>query len=98
MATIAGPSIQMPGSLTDMFDYDDNGKPIAMKPAWAGLFHGLQATAFNATRSGPKTSRPTSNLDGRWIGMPFFDTTLGFTVHLKSTNPDVWVNGAGAAV
>jgi hypothetical protein len=30
--------------------------------------------------------------------MPFFDTTLGFQVTLKSVNPDVWARWDGASV
>lgn len=29
------------------------------------------------------------------VGQPWFDTTLGFVVNLKSTGPNVWVNAAG---
>ncbi len=65
---------------------------------WASFFASLQNTAFNVSRSGPTASRPTNTVDGRFIGMPYFDTTLGLTVYLKSVAPDVWVNGAGVAV
>lgn len=98
MSTIAGPHIQMPSSLSQMFEYDQQGQVLSMTPAWASLFHSLQQTAFANTRSGPTASRPTSSLDGRWIGMPYFDTTLGFIIHLKSVNPDVWVRYDGTSV
>jgi len=90
MATIKGPSIQVPSVL----------KPVTVEsgtvaPDWAAFFHSLQQTVFALTRSGPTTSRPTSELDGRYIGMQYFDTTLGYSVYLKSVNPDVWVDGGG---
>jgi hypothetical protein len=51
------------------------------------------------TQSGPSSQRPTAQLTSkRYVGMPYFDTTLGFAIHLKSTDPDVWVNGAGTPV
>lgn len=92
MATITGPKIQF-----------NAGRPLIIEgglvePNFATFLHSLQQTTHNLSRSGPTLSRPTSKLDGRWIGMNYFDTTLGLTVYLKSVNPDVWVNGAGAAV
>ena len=93
MATITGPKVQVPSPIIPMFD--DQG---VMHPQWQVFHHSVQQVAYNMSRSGPTASRPTSNLDARWIGMPYFDTTLGLTIYLKSVNPDVWVNGAGAAV
>lgn len=83
---ITGPRIQMPSSM------------ISEDQAWSSFFHSIQQTAFGLSRSGPTASRPTSVLDGRWIGMPYFDTTLGKPIFLKSVNPDVWVDGSGAVV
>jgi hypothetical protein len=37
-------------------------------------------------------------MDGRYIGMDYFDTDLGLKITLKSVTPDVWVNGAGTPV
>lgn len=90
MPTITGPNIQVPSVL----------KPVTVEtgsvhPDWAAFFHSVQNTLFGSTRSGPTASRPTSALDGRYIGMPYFDTTLGYVIYLKSVNPDVWVDGGG---
>lgn len=63
---------------------------------WAAFFHSVQQISFALSRSGPTSSRPTSDLDGRWIGEPFFDTTLGQMVFLQSVNPDVWVTWGAA--
>ena len=93
MPTITGPYIQMPPAQSPMMDKDGN-----LGLDWASFLHSLQQTAFGLSRSGPTTSRPTSTLDGRWIGMPYFDTTLGFEIYLKSVNPDVWVRYDGVSV
>lgn len=89
---ITGPKIQVPNEQVFL---DKSGN---VSPEWMSHFHSLQQTAFIVTRSGPTASRPTSDMDGRWIGMPYFDTTLGKTVYLKSVNIDVWVDGSGAVV
>ena len=94
MAAITGPKIQVPSPLLGIQE-QNNG---LVRPEWQTFFHSVQQTVFIVSRSGPTASRPTSSLDGRFIGMPYFDTTLGLTVYLKSVNPDVWVNGAGAVV
>ena len=99
MATITGPKIQMPSSISRIAEIDPEGKTLsAVKTDWASYFHSVQQTVFNLSRSGPTASRPLSTLDGRWIGMPYFDTTLGKPIYLKSTNPDVWITAAGAIV
>ena len=39
-------------------------------------------------------TRPTN----AYIGQHSFDTTIGQPIWLKSTNPQVWVNGVGTVV
>jgi hypothetical protein len=94
---ITGPKIQVPTSLTPIMDNQGNVHPV-----WQSYFHAMQQVTFNVTRSGPTASRPTAKLDGRYIGMPYFDTTLGYQVWLKTatmySSSDVWVNSAGAPV
>jgi hypothetical protein len=90
---IAGPSIQMPSSRSPVVNQEQN-----IQRDWAAFMHSVQQTVFNITRSGPTTSRPTSKLEGRFVGMPYFDTTLGYEVRLKSVNPDVWVRWDGTPV
>jgi hypothetical protein len=90
---ITGPKVQVPTPLIPLLD--ENG---VMHPDWTTFLHSLQQTVFALSRSGPTASRPTKNLDGRYIGLQYFDTTLGKTIWLKSVNPDVWVDGTGAAV
>ena len=72
------------------------GNIVKFTSEWAGWFSTAQRILTAASSSGPTTSRPTQ---GQFVGMPYFDTTLGFTVWLKTpgTSP-VWVNASGAAV
>ncbi len=92
MATIDGPEVQVPSP--DRMVREDG----RLHQEWQTFFHGAQQVVFNGSRSGPTASRPTSKMDGRWIGMQFFDTTLGIMIWLKSTNPDVWVRYDGTPV
>lgn len=94
MPSIAGPKLQVPSPQTAVHS-TSSGK-VAVP--WQVFFHGVQQIAFNGSRSGPTASRPTSDLDGRWIGMPYFDTTLGIVIHLQAVNPDVWVRWDGTPV
>lgn len=99
---MSGPNIQLPSSISDMFDfnYGENGQitSMSLKQAWAQYFHSEQMISFNDTRSGTTAERSTNLMDGRWIGMRYFDTTLGKPIFLKSVGPDVWVDGSGAVV
>lgn len=45
--------------------------------------------------SGITADRPTKGL---FAGRPYFDTTLGKPIWLKSVRPTVWVDGAGVTV
>jgi hypothetical protein len=64
--------------------------------AWlSGASQILQAS----TQSGPTANRPTAtSTPKRWVGMAFYDSTLGKPVFLKSVGPDVWVDATGASV
>lgn len=44
--------------------------------------------------SGSTSNRPAP----RYVGQPFFDTTLGKQIHLKQISPAVWVDATGATV
>jgi hypothetical protein len=64
--------------------------------AWfASLFRTVQALGTNGTTA--QRPIPTAQLP-LYIGQPYFDSTLGYPVYVKSLNPTVWVNGAGAVV
>lgn len=102
MPTINGPKLQAPAALARWIEViqGPGGEITSINPTQEAMqfFHVSQQISFNLSRSGPTGSRPTSKLDGRWIGMPYFDTDLGLEIWLKSVNPDVWVNGAGVVV
>ena len=83
---MAAKNVQVPGG-----DSWKGGVPAI----WLQFFHLLQQQAFNATLSGTTAQRPNSDFEGRWIGMCYFDSTLGKPVFLKSVGPDVWVDGVG---
>lgn len=59
----------------------------------------FMSSAFRAIQQdsqfGITAKRPVNNLR---LWMRYGDTTLGYPVYLKSTRPNVWVNGAGAVV
>ena len=82
---MSGPNIEFP------FTKD-------IPPTLVPLLSGLQMTAFASTRNGSTSARPTNEMLGRYIGMPFLDMTLGKPIFLLSINPDVWIDATGAAV
>ena len=75
----------------------DQGAVGEQNPGWPPFFSATFNILNSMTRSGTTAQRPT-NKDFRWIGMPYYDLTLGYPVYLQSTGPDVWHNGAGASV
>jgi len=91
VATITGPKVQMPATLSQMFETDGQGNIVAIKQEWGQFFHALQGIVYNISRSGPSSSRPTSTTPWRYVGMPYFDTNLTTTLFLESVNPDTWV-------
>jgi hypothetical protein len=94
-----GPNLQMP-SLNQVFDFqfDEAGKLVSLtlRQDWAAYFQSLQQVAIGSSRNGPTTERPTDSFKGRYIGMPFFDTTLGFPVFLEHASSNAWVDATGA--
>ena len=93
MATITGPKIQLPSAYQTLVD--ENG---VLHPEWQSMFRAIQQTTFNISRSGPTASRPTSSIKGYYIGMNFYDTTIGKPIYLTSTNPFIWKDASGAVV
>lgn len=84
-----GPAIQMPGSLMVI---DPQGN---MQPQYAALFASLAVTVFGGSRSGTSTERPTSEFQGRYVGMPYFDLSLGQPIFLKIASSNAWVKADG---
>jgi len=70
---------------------DENGVDRRWKEFFSAAFNNINAMQS----SGTTAQRPVSSL---WIGRPYFDTTLGYSINLKSINPNVWVNGIGTIV
>lgn len=62
-------------------------------PAWSQWIQRTHNNARTLQQSGPTGERPDSLL---WIGRFYFDTTINKPIWLKSINPSVWVDGAGA--
>lgn len=61
--------------------------------AWAGWFSTAQNILTASSSSGATTARPTTN---QYIGMPYFDTTLGKPVWLETPGSSpVWVDATG---
>jgi len=91
---MAGPNVQAPSPFSKMMDAGGN---VAFE--WQSMFSMLQAIAYNGTRSGTTANRPTSSVAVRWVGMPYYDTTLGIPIWLESVSPaDVWVDATGTPV
>lgn len=63
---------------------------------WAGWFSTAQIILQAASGSGATNARPTQ---GQFVGMPYFDTTLGIPIWLKTPGAvSVWVDATGAPV
>jgi hypothetical protein len=78
-------------------DPTEKGGKLTM--AWLSWFSRLFAIASTVASSGTTAQRPiATNQIPLMIGQSFFDTTLGLPVWVKSLNPTVWVNSAGAPV
>ena len=60
--------------------------------AWIRYFSILDTLVNTVNLSGLTADRPTENL---YIGMSYFDTTLGKPIWLKSVKPSVWVLATG---
>jgi hypothetical protein len=92
-----GPNVQLPASQPFDIVTDEDGKfqSLRLRPEWASFFQTVQLTSFGSSRAGSTTARPTSDFQGRYVGMPFFDQTLGLTVFLKHASSNVWVKADG---
>lgn len=73
-----------------VFDSEGN-----FTPAWAGWFSQAQQLLSDAGNSGTTAQRPTAGL---YVGKPYFDTSLGIPIWMKTPASAVWVNGAGTVV
>lgn len=61
---------------------------------WAGWLSTVQMILLAVSSAGTTTQRPTKN---QFQGMPYFDTTLGKPIWLKTPGSSpVWVDATGA--
>ena len=95
---MAGPNIQMPGPVAEMFNIirgpEGDVETIDMKPEWAAFLSSVAAMSFAGSRAGSTSVRPPSTML-RWVGMPFFDQTIGKPVFLKHASSNIWVLADG---
>lgn len=71
---------------------DDSG---AFIPAWVAFLTKIRTYITANSQSGTAAQRPTTGLSP---GDKYFDTTLGFIIHVKSVGPVVWVRYDGTVV
>lgn len=71
----------------------------ALSPIYQAFFSSIHDWLGPVGLSGTTAQRPVNTTQNRlYIGQMYFDTTLGLPVFVKSLNPTVWVNAAGAVV
>ncbi len=77
--------IGQPG--TDPVDREVDGKNTEVNQGWRNFFQAVFNILTALTMSGTTAERPTKFL---WVGRPYFDTTLGQAIFLKTVSPIVW--------
>jgi hypothetical protein len=71
----------------------------ATSSPWFAWLSQLFTVAAPLGSNGTTARRPVPSPQlALYIGQMYFDSTLGYPVFIKSLNPTVWVNGAGAVV
>lgn len=71
-------------------DFQNGTKPFGV--TWTSFFEAVFNLLDAMTKGGTTAQRPTSFL---WIGRPYYDTTLGYPVWVKSVGPTVWADATG---
>lgn len=67
-----------------------------LSPAWQAWFSSLYRAVLGLTGVGATADRPTKYL---FVGYgPFYDSTIGKPVWVKSLSPTVWQDAAGTVV
>ena len=70
-----------------------------LMPWWQNFFSSVHDFLGPIGQSGVTAKRPLdSSRNPLYVGQPYFDTTLGKPIWVKSRNPTVWVDATGAAV
>jgi len=70
-------------------------KTSMMSREWAVWFTKLWTVSTNINSSGTTADRPTTGL---YIGMTYFDTTIGRPIWLQAANPPAWIRADGVFV
>ena len=81
---MAGPKISFP-------------QKLAPDQETGAFFNAMMNIVIASSQNGVTASRPTSS-SFRYVGMPYFDTTLGLPVFLKTASSSTWVDATGAVV
>jgi len=72
-----------------------NGPNGSISEPWLVWLNKLWMVAGSLDNSGVTADRPTKGL---YVGRPYFDTTLGYPIWLKSVRPTVWCKHDGTSV
>lgn len=67
----------------------------SITPPWVSYFTKIRNWIVANSQYGATAQRPTSGLQP---GDKYFDTDLGFIIHVKSVGPVVWVRWDGTVV
>ena len=68
---------------------------VRMTPLWQLWFNSVQHWLGPQGQFGATSTRPTTGL---YVGLSYYDQTLGYPVFVHQVTPTVWHNGAGATV
>lgn len=94
MGLLNGPKLQLPAGVSNIIDIQQDGEGrvthMTVAPEWQQFFNVLQKIAFYQSRSGASADKPNVSSAVRYIGMPYYDTSLNANLHLTSTSPDIW--------
>lgn len=72
-----------------------------MTPVYQAYFSSINNWLGPVGTSGSTAQRPTSAGTSNvflYVGLNYFDTTLGVPIWIKQLNPTVWVNASGTVV
>lgn len=72
-----------------------------MTPVYQAFFSSVSNWLGPVGLSGPTSSRPAKGGNSNvflYVGLQYFDTTLGYPVWINQLNPVVWVNATGSVV
>ena len=70
-------------------DEFSGGVALRVSQPWTAFFSKVFAVCFAVAQSGTSAKRPTVGL---WVGRPYFDTTLGYSIWYDGTQ---WVDATG---